>query len=63
MNNKHLTFEERSIIEDLLNKGEKSIRLPKSLAGLTLLSFVKYKETDMFVIIPRHFAFTSGSKS
>ncbi len=23
MNNKHLTFEERSIIEELLNKGEK----------------------------------------
>ncbi|MBO6128995.1 MAG: helix-turn-helix domain-containing protein [Pseudobutyrivibrio sp.] len=31
MNNKHLTFEERSIIEDLLNKGEKIHKIAKKL--------------------------------
>jgi len=31
MNNKHLTFEERSIIEDLLNKGEKIHKIAHKL--------------------------------
>ena len=31
MNNKHLTFEERSIIEDLLNKGEKIHKIAQKL--------------------------------
>ena len=31
MNNKHLTFEECSIIEDLLNKGEKIHKIAKKL--------------------------------
>ncbi len=31
MNNKHLTFEERSIIEDLPNKGEKIHKIAQKL--------------------------------
>ena len=31
MNNKHLTFEERSIIEDLLNKGAKIHKIAQKL--------------------------------
>ena len=35
MNNKHLTFEERSIIEGLLNKGENIHKIAQKIVILT----------------------------
>ncbi len=48
MNNKHLTFEERSIIEDLLNKGEKIHKIAKKL-GRPDSSIVREVQRNRYV--------------
>ena len=48
MNNKHLTFEERSIIEDLLNKGEKIHKIAQKL-GKPDSSIVREVQRNRYV--------------
>ena len=48
MNNKHLTFEERSIIEDLLNKGEKIHKIAQKL-GRPDSSIVREVQRNRYV--------------
>ncbi len=47
MNNKHLTFEERSIIEDLLNKGDKIHKIAQKL-GRPDLSIVREVQRNRY---------------